>query len=160
MDPAMKAEKTGQSLMPKQGTETVLLVEDEKALRELMSTVLKSYGYRVLKAENAYEAVKLSGITASIDLMITDIVMPHVSGPELVKDVLKQHSDTKVLYISGYTDDRLGNHGLLDEGVNFLQKPFTPGTLAQKETAGAGNDSPCRFVCRRAYGRRLPASDS
>ena len=128
----MKAEKTGQSLMPKRGTETVLLVEDEKVLRELMSTVLEDYGYRVLKAENAYKAVKLSGMTASIDLMITDIVMPHVSGPELVKDVLKQHSDIKVLYISGYTDDRLGDHGLIDEGVNFLQKPFTPGTLAKK----------------------------
>jgi CheY-like chemotaxis protein len=131
-DDKMESEQFGEFFSPRRGKETVLLVEDEGALKALLSTVLEGYGYRVLEAENGYKAIKISDRTEKIDLMITDIVMPNVSGPELAKDILKRHPKTKVLYISGYTDDKLSEHGLHGECIHFLQKPFAPENLAQK----------------------------
>ena len=117
----------------RKGTETILLVEDEEAVRELTSMVLGTHGYVVLAAQNASEAEHFSAHHAGeIHLVLTDIMMPGTSGRELARRILAQHPRARVLYMSGYTDNVLAQGGVLEEGVAFLQKPFTPAGLAQK----------------------------
>jgi DNA-binding NtrC family response regulator len=115
------------------GTETVLLVEDEEAVRHLAQEVLQSNGYRVLDAGNGNEAIKVAeqhhGI---IDLMVTDVVMPQLGGRELAEKLSVTRPDMRVLYMSGYTDDAIVHHGVLDGRAAFLQKPFAPDALALK----------------------------
>ena len=115
------------------GTETILLVEDDDVVRELASRVLEMNGYKVLVAARASEALKICKKQAKqIDLVVTDVVMPAMSGGELAQRVLEMRPDIKVLYISGYTDDAIVHLGVLDRSTAFLQKPFTPNTLALK----------------------------
>ena len=115
------------------GSETILLVEDEEAVRELTSMILNSNGYSVLTAQSALEAQHFSeNHSGEIHLLLTDIMMPGVSGRELARRLAARHPRMKVLYMSGYTDNVLAQGGILDEGVNFLQKPFTPAALAQR----------------------------
>jgi len=115
------------------GTETVLLVEDEEAVRQLAQEVLQSNGYRVLGASNGNEAVivaeKHDGV---INLMVTDVVMPHLGGRELAEKLSVTRPDMRVLYMSGYTDDAIVHHGVLDGRAAFLEKPFAPDALALK----------------------------
>jgi CheY-like chemotaxis protein len=115
------------------GSETVLVVEDEEAVRKLVDQALLKYGYAVLEAATGEEAL---GIIAThptpIRLMITDVVMPGMSGRELAARLRGQHPEMRVLYMSGYTDDAVVRHGLLDASMFFLQKPFTPGMLVRK----------------------------
>ncbi len=114
------------------GTEAVLLVEDEDAVRRIVKVTLESAGYRVTEAPNAAEALdtaRRSG--AKIDLVITDVVMPVMSGRELAERLAKDHPGLRILYMSGYTDDAVTRHGV-GSGVSFLQKPFTPLALACK----------------------------
>ncbi len=116
------------------GTETILLVEDEDAVRELAKTVLQSQGYAVLEATSAEEAEKLaSGRRGKkIDLLLTDVVMPAMSGRELARRISAQTPQTRVLFMSGYTDNVIAQGGVLEAGVSFLQKPFSPRALAAK----------------------------
>src|SRR5207237_3483258 len=115
------------------GSETILLVEDEGAVRDLTRRCLESTGYRVISAENAEEAIELAAEHAArIDLLLTDVVMPGASGPELSRRLLERRPDVRVLYVSGYTDSAMASEGILDSGVSFLQKPFTPEALARK----------------------------
>jgi len=115
------------------GTETVLLVEDEQAVRRAVRDVLQRNGYRVLVASNAGEALLISEQhTGFIHLMLTDVVMPRMSGPDLVERLEPWHPEMKVLYVSGYTDDAIAQHGILDPGVALLQKPFSVESLLQK----------------------------
>jgi PAS domain S-box-containing protein len=114
------------------GSETILFVEDDDMVRNMVTAILAEFGYQVIEAENGTEAMKASQGEKKINLMITDVVMPGISGPDLVKKITVQHPDMKVLFISGYTDDAIVNHGFLDENTPFLQKPFTPNTLALK----------------------------
>jgi two-component system cell cycle sensor histidine kinase/response regulator CckA len=115
------------------GTETVLLAEDDELLRPLARSLLLKLGYTVLDAPNAAEALVAAGEhQGTIHLLITDVVMPGQSGRDLARALAQSHPDTKVLYMSGYTDDAIVHHGMLDPGLNFLQKPFTPATLARK----------------------------
>jgi PAS domain S-box-containing protein len=115
------------------GTETVLLVEDEGALRELVSECLESLGYTILDARHGAEALKVcERHDGPIHLLITDVVMPGMSGRELAAQLLSTRPRTRVLYMSGYTDDAVVLHGVLAEDVAFLQKPFTELTLARK----------------------------
>jgi PAS domain S-box-containing protein len=117
----------------KKGTETVLLVEDEGAVRELASMILSSNGYVVLPARDAREAEHFSANHSSeIHLLLTDIMMPGTSGRELALRITARHPRARVLYMSGYTDNVLAQGGVLEEGVWFLQKPFTPAALSQK----------------------------
>jgi PAS domain S-box-containing protein len=115
------------------GTETVLLVEDEQAVRRAVQDVLQRSGYRVLVASNAGEALLISEQhTGFIHLMLTDVVMPRMSGPELVERLNPWHPEMKVLYVSGHTDKAVAELGVPDPGVTLLQKPFSVESLLQK----------------------------
>ncbi len=115
------------------GSETILLVEDEDAVRGLTRRCLETSGYTVLAAANAEEALDVAArIQERIDLLLTDVVMPGASGTELSRRLLERRPGTRVLYVSGYTDASMVSHVGLDAGVSFLQKPFTPETLARK----------------------------
>jgi two-component system cell cycle sensor histidine kinase/response regulator CckA len=115
------------------GTETVLLVEDEEAVRRLLLDILESEGYTVLKAANGHEALEVcERHEGPIHLLMTDVVMPGMSGRQLVERMAEKCGDAKVLFMSGYTDNAIVHHGVLDAGTNFLQKPFTPDDVARK----------------------------
>jgi signal transduction histidine kinase len=115
------------------GSETVLIVEDDVMVRKLMAQALHGFGYDVLEANGPDDALRLSAaFDRSIPLLITDVVMPRMSGRELAAVLRDSRPDMRILYISGYTDDAVVRHGLLDPAMAFLQKPFTPNALARK----------------------------
>jgi two-component system, cell cycle sensor histidine kinase and response regulator CckA len=114
------------------GAETILLVEDEDMVRQLTREILELYGYKILEAQHAKEAISISEqYNGPIHMMITDVIMPKTSGKELANILSKVRPEMCVLYMSGYTDDAIVHHGVLDKHTNFIQKPFTPETLAQ-----------------------------
>ncbi len=118
---------------PARGSETILLVEDEESVRNLVADFLKSSGHTVIEAGEGEEAIRLaSSQKQKIDLLISDVVMPKLSGRELWNDLRKRLPTLKVLFISGYTDDSVVRHGVIDGDVAFLQKPFTMRALAAK----------------------------
>jgi len=118
---------------PVRGSETILLVEDEESVRNLVADFLRTTGHTVLEAGEGEEAIRVaSAKTHKIDLLISDVVMPKLSGRELWNDLRKRLPDLKVLFISGYTDDSIVRHGVIDGDVAFLQKPFTMRALAAK----------------------------
>jgi PAS domain S-box-containing protein len=115
------------------GGETVLVAEDDGDVRSLVVQILKKQGYKVLDAANGEEAFMIcEKHEGSIDLLVTDVVMPVMSGRELTDRLLLLHPKIKVLYMSGYTDDTVVRHGVLEEGVNFFQKPFSMEALVLK----------------------------
>ena len=115
------------------GTETVLLVEDAAAVRAVARQVLQRQGYNVLEASDGEDALHLAArYQGTIDLVLTDVVMPRAGGRELAERLLTVRRDTRVLYMSGYTDDSVVRHGILEGGVAYLQKPFSPEGLARK----------------------------
>jgi two-component system cell cycle sensor histidine kinase/response regulator CckA len=115
------------------GSETVLLVEDEEVVRNLVREILEGNGYTVLEARNGAEALDLGReCTGPIHLLVTDVVMPKMSGRELAERLVTIHPESRVLYMSGYTDGAIGQHGVLDPQTELLQKPFTFDALAQK----------------------------
>jgi two-component system cell cycle sensor histidine kinase/response regulator CckA len=119
--------------LPK-GKETVLLVEDDPSLRALAARVLRYQGYKVLEATNGHEAIAIAHENAEeiIHLLLTDVVMPHMGGRELVKRMQTLHAEIRVLFISGYTEHSITYHTGLKPGTPFLQKPFSPTALAKK----------------------------
>jgi len=115
------------------GTETVLLVEDEDPVRRLVASVLQSYGYQVLTAQNGEEALELiERLREPIHLVVTDVVMPRMSGPQFIEALLPRYPLLKVLFLSGYAGDAVSRHGIADSGGAFLEKPFSPVMLANK----------------------------
>ena len=132
-DPAETAGTVASAPQPAQGKETVLLVEDEAPLRSLVRDTLQSSGYKVLEAEDAEHALAiLEGYPNPIDMVLTDVVMPQLSGKELAQRSSLLHPETRVLYISGYMEDAGARHGVPDRSTFFLQKPFTAKTLVKK----------------------------
>ncbi|HEV3330875.1 MAG TPA: response regulator [Bryobacteraceae bacterium] len=115
------------------GSETVLLVEDEARVRKLIVDILTGRGYRVVEATRGEEAIRLCRThKAPIDLALVDVVMPEMSGPDVVKKIASLNPGIRVLFISGYTDEALLHHGILRSGAAFLQKPFLPEVLVRK----------------------------
>ncbi len=119
-----------------QGGETILLVEDEKAVRDLAARVLTRLGYSVLEAANGSEALRVAAHYAgAIQLLLTDVVLPELGGKQVADRLVLARPEIKVLFMSGYTDSMIVHHNRLDEGVMFLPKPFSPTALAQKVRA-------------------------
>jgi len=115
------------------GTETVLVVEDDDAVRQFIVRVLRQYGYNVVAAAGADEAIALDRRHGGrIHLLLTDVVMPRVRGPELARRLLKGRADLRVLYVSGYTGETMAQRGMLQPGADLLAKPFTSEQLARK----------------------------
>jgi signal transduction histidine kinase len=115
------------------GRETVLVVEDEPAVRELAAFALREKGYTVFEAVNGEEGLRVARQhEGKIDLVLTDVIMPVMGGKEMADHLRTSHPDTKVLFTSGYTQDAIGDHGVLRPGIVFLQKPYTTSTLARK----------------------------
>jgi nitrogen-specific signal transduction histidine kinase/CheY-like chemotaxis protein len=126
--------------LPPRGVETVLLVEDEEDVRCLALRILENAGYRVLEASNPLEAHALFGRhRGCIDLVLTDVVMPGSSGPDLFRSLAVQEPSLKVLYMSGYTEDAISRQTGLDRGLPFVQKPFNAIVLAQTVRAALGH---------------------
>ena len=130
--------------LPK-GKETILVVEDEPTVRGMIRRILAGNGYRVLEASGgaeAFEAVRKAAVAADetgervrekkLDLLLTDVVMPSMGGKELADALKNDFPGLMVLYMSGYTDDSIVQQGVLDEGIAFIQKPFSPAALIQK----------------------------
>jgi CheY-like chemotaxis protein len=118
---------------PESGSETILLVEDEAMILDIGTTMLEMQGYRVLAAATPGEALRLARKhVGEIHLLMTDVVMPEMNGRDLAKQILSLYPNIKRLFMSGYTADVIAHHGVLDEGVHFLQKPFTLESLTAK----------------------------
>jgi nitrogen-specific signal transduction histidine kinase len=115
------------------GTETILLVEDEESVRHLVRDTLSAKGYQVVEAENGETGMAAAARhQGNIDLVITDVVMPGMGGREMVKQLIETRPETKVLYLSGYTEDAIVSDGSIEKGTAFLQKPFTLQSLSRK----------------------------
>jgi len=128
------------------GHETILLVEDEPAVRELTHMVLSERGYKVIEALTPEDAERLAGNNgADIHLLLTDVVMPRMSGRELAKRLTGRYPNLRVLYMSGYTYNVIAQDGTLEEGISFLQKPFTPQVLTQKVREALDRPVPARL---------------
>jgi DNA-binding NtrC family response regulator len=113
-------------------SQTVLIVEDEEAIRDLATRFLERQGYLVLVAANADQALRLVESNATIDVLLTDVVMPGSSGPELTNRLVALRPGLKVIYMSGYTAEAIVQQGILKPGLAFLNKPFTSETLGRK----------------------------
>jgi CheY-like chemotaxis protein len=119
--------------------ETILLVEDEEMVRKLACDILSARGYRVLAAKNGDDAIAICGNhSGRIDLLLTDVVMPGTGGKEVADSIKRRRQDINVLYMSGYTDDAIVHHGVLDPGMNFIEKPFTANKLVTKVQEALG----------------------
>jgi CheY-like chemotaxis protein len=115
------------------GTETILLVEDQAEVRQVAMQILRRYGYHVIEARNAGEALlSCEQHPRTIHLLLSDVVMPHMNGRKLADRLLKLRPELKVLFMSGYTENAIVHHGILDSGISYLQKPLLPEMLARR----------------------------
>jgi PAS domain S-box-containing protein len=130
--PFVRAPQPALEALPR-GSETVLIVEDEDGVRALSHSVLEDCGYRVLDARDGVDALRVAGEhLGHIDLLVTDVVMPRMGGREVAERLATTRPATKVLFLSGYTDDAVVRHGIFQAQVSFLQKPFRPALLVMK----------------------------
>ena len=113
--------------------ETILIVDDEPEVLGVTSSILRAEGYTIIATGDPREALRIARSRQEpLDLLLTDVVMPQMSGPELAREVAELRPGTKVVYMSGYTDDALGHHGVLDPDIILLPKPFTPASLMSR----------------------------
>jgi CheY-like chemotaxis protein len=116
-----------------EGTETILLVEDQDEVRKVAMEILRRFGYHVIEARNAGDALlSVERHPRTIHLLLTDVVMPQISGRELAERLLQVRPDMRVLYMSGYTENAIVHHGILDSGIHYLQKPIVPEQLGRR----------------------------
>ncbi len=114
-------------------TETILVVEDETAARELVAELLRAEGYMVLLASNGQEAVDIAAQSSlPLHLLLTDVILPKLSGRVAAEKIRVIHPRIKILYMSGYTDDEVSRYGILQPGIVLLEKPFTPAELTRR----------------------------
>jgi len=134
MTPEDAADLPRQAQRPElSGKETILLVEDDEQVRTLACNILTRHGYTVHTARNGKDALEVAGrLQGPLDLLLTDVVMPTMGGRVLSEHLARTHPETKVLFMSGYTDDSVVRHGVLESGVAFLQKPLMPDLLARR----------------------------
>jgi CheY-like chemotaxis protein len=138
-EPVSDLNAIGAPLPKHEAGETILVVEDEQGVRELTSKMLKRMGYHVLTAASGAEALALSGSHAGhIALVVTDVVMPHMSGKQLADELRRTRPNMKVLFISGYTENTISQHDVLEDGAAFLAKPFNRETLARRVREALG----------------------
>jgi two-component system cell cycle sensor histidine kinase/response regulator CckA len=132
----ISAEQTEERAAIKKGRhepETILIVEDEDIVRTWMCRILKKSGYDVIEARNGKEALSICDKRdVKINVVITDVVMPKMGGRELAEKLVERYPEIKILYTSGYTDDIITRHGIMEERMNFIQKPFAANVLLQK----------------------------
>ena len=127
-----KKEKVMEEAFPR-GDETILIVEDDDVVRKLAVRILSDQGYKVLEAPQGIDAFLICAEhNGPIHLLLTDVVMPKMSGRELAETIISLRPGIKVLYMSGYTDNTIVHHGILMEGMNYIQKPFSVESLARK----------------------------
>ncbi len=118
---------------PAGGRETIMVIEDDAPLRRFTGRILRDLGYTVVEAARGEEALTfLNSASQRVDLVLTDVIMPGVTGRALEARLLAAAPYLKIVFTSGYTDDAIVHHGVLDEGTHFIQKPFTPSSLARK----------------------------
>ena len=133
MDASVEATRATEPPTTLRGSETILLVEDDDQVRVVVRGILRRSGYHVIEARNAGEALLHSEEHAgTIDLLLSDVVMPQMSGPALAKRLASVRPNMKVLCMSGYTDDSIVRHGVLEAHFAYLQKPITPEALTMK----------------------------
>ncbi len=133
IDQKVSLEKEGRRKHAAKGSETILLVEDDEMVRTLVRETLEREGYKVIDSADPVEAQRISeGHRGKVQLLITDVVMPKLSGRELARNLTERRPDMKVLYMSGYTDSAIVNSGILQKEVAFIQKPFTPQGLSNR----------------------------
>ena len=129
MEESVKEKATTQQA--ERGNETILLVEDEATILRMTKRILELQGYTVISASTPSEAINLAKKhTTKIDLLITDVIMPEMNGRDLANNLLSIYPNLKRLFMSGYTANVIAHHGVLDDGVHFIQKPFTMKNLA------------------------------
>ncbi len=132
-EPVSDAQGSGSVAPAPAGSETVLVVEDEQGVRDLTGKILKNLGYTVLTAASGSDALEISRKhPAPISVLLTDVVMPHMSGSQLAAELRRNRPEMKVIYVSGYTETTVLDHGVLDPGLDFLAKPFTREGLSRK----------------------------
>ena len=132
-EPQEEFEKKGEEKEVPRGTETIFVVEDDEKVRRLAVDILGNQGYTILEAIDGEEALLIwEEHKKPVHLILTDIVMPNMSGPQLIERLKQIRNDFKVLYMTGYTDEVIVHHGILDKGVNLINKPFTIEKLARK----------------------------
>jgi DNA-binding response OmpR family regulator len=125
------------------GVETVLVVEDEQGVRSLVCNTLATRGYRVLEAKSPLDAISIvEHYEQPIHLLLTDMVMPQMSGKVLATHIVELHPETRVLYMSGYSDEEIIRHGILEPGSLPIPKPFAPGALLWRVRASLDADRP------------------
>ena len=139
---AEPVEQEGRPAPAARGRETILLVEDEPAILRLAARMLESQGYNVVAASGPGEAIRLAREhRGEIHLLITDVVMPEMNGRDLAKNLLSLYPQIRRLFMSGYTSDVIAHQGVLDEGVHFIQKPFTTQELAARVRGALENEA-------------------
>jgi CheY-like chemotaxis protein len=146
--PAGAGKREAASVPAVRGGETVLVVEDQAEVRKFAAFALKAYGYQVVQVASASDALQYCDQERErVDLVLTDVVMPNLSGKELADRLAQRWPGIKVLFMSGYTDDAIVHHGVLDKGAEFIQKPFSPDELAVKVRAMlVAPDRPARIL--------------
>ena len=140
--------KTDKAISFPRGTETLLLVEDDPSVRHLACSILEMQGYTVLRANNGQDGLRVARECKDslISLVITDVVMPQMSGKVMAEWLKATYPELKVLFTSGYTDDAIAQHGVLEAGVAFLSKPYSPATLARKVRAMLDDQTDSTFL--------------